>query len=109
MMVGRTSTWSVKKSLGRVTPEIRHAGTRDHDEGARDLRLIIAMVPGESVTLDRGRRAVRLEVKIRIAEQRERRRAIRIGRGYHVQQLLRDRICHSVGQLFGLSGDRIDG
>ena len=80
--------------------EILYAGTRDPNEGARDLRLNVAMVPRESGAYYRniGNSFRRLKEEIRIAEEGESRlahgnaRGVQIRLGIHVEQLLRHRI-----------------
>src|SRR5580704_7481574 len=72
--------------------EILYSRTGDRDEGARDLRLDVAVIPGEARAHDWSGAARRLKEEIGIAEEREGWLAVGIGDGVHVQQLHRRRI-----------------
>src|SRR5208283_246701 len=99
--------------IGKEVARLRYTKMADTGAGygnkrARDFRLIISVVPGKTVAFDRSRRADRFEEEVRVAEQRECWRAVGIGCGNHVQDLLRDRVGHPIGQFLGQAGNRSD-
>ena len=98
-----------------VPAERLDAGAGEGDPGLRDLLLEVAVVPGKAGSLahgvGRGCAAVvvtRLEEVVVVAEDGERRRALR-AEGDHVQQPHLGPVSQQLRQFVGVAGDRVGG